>query len=305
MSTIQGSRNTRLRFQRGILSGLITLVTSTVLSVPLLITGCATEPETPISKLTVGIVSYGEGSASLEKYDRFKQYLGEQTGAVIELEPVYNEIQALEQIRRQSWSIVFAPPGLAAIAIDQEQYIPILPLESQGTEMSVLVVRADSGISQLKDLQNRVLALGEQGSAAGYYLPLYDLYGLTLAEIRFAPTPKTALTWLAEGKIDAAALSQTQLEQYEFEVNAELKVIHQSRAIPPGAVLLSPMVDRNQEQVIRQALSQATSDIASDAGYIPTGDAPSYAHLIEFIQKVEPIEANVREIPAVLAVENP
>ncbi len=267
--------------------------------------GCAREPETPIGKLTVGIVSYGEGTASLEQYDRFKQYLGEQTGAVVELEPVYNEIQALEQIQRQSWSIVFAPPGLAAIAIDQQQYLPVFPLESQGTETSVLVVRADSGIQELKDLQNRVLALGEEGSAAGYYLPLYDLYGLTLAEIRFAPTPKTALEWLDEGAIDAAALSQAQLEEYEFEVDVELQVIHQSRAIPPGAVLLGPRIERNQEQVIRQALSQATSDIAGDAGYIPTSDAPDYSRLIEFIQKVEPIEANVREMPAVLAVDNP
>lgn len=306
MNSFQGSRNTSLRCQQRITSQFTAIVISSFLGgMTLLLTGCTREPQTPIDKLTVGIVSYEDGSASLEQYDRFKQYLGEQTGALVELEPVYNEIQALEQIQRQSWSIVFAPPGLAAIAIDQEQYLPIFPLESQGTEISVIVVRADSDIEELSDLQNRVLALGEPGSAAGYYLPLYDLYGLTLAEIRLAPTPKMALEWLEQGAIDAAALSQEQLEEYENEVEAELQMIHESRAIPPGAVLLGPTVDRNQEEIIRQALSQATSDIASDAGYIPTSDAPDYAHLIEFIQKVEPIEANIRETPAVLAVDNP
>jgi phosphonate transport system substrate-binding protein len=256
-----------------------------------------------MERLTIGIVSYDEGDTSLEQYTRFKDYLAEQTGAIVEVEPVYNEIQALERVQQQAWSIVFAPPGLAAIAIDQAQYIAIFPLESLGQEMSVLVVRQDSDIETLSQLQNQVLALGEEGSAAGYYLPLYDLYGLTLAEIRFAPTPKTALEWLSQGSVDVAALSRAQLEQYELEVDTELRVIHESRAIPPGAVLLSPNVDRNQEEALRQILSQAPPDVVADANYIATGSPPDYSQLIEFIQKVEPIETNVREIPAVLAVD--
>lgn len=264
--------------------------------------GCGGEPETPIGKLTVGIVSYDEGSDSLGKYERFKEYLGQQTGALVELEPVYNEIQALEQIERQSWSMVFAPPGLAAIAISQEQYIPIFPLESLGPEISVIVVRDDSDIEDLGDLKHKTLALSEPGSAAGYYLPLYDLYGLTLAEVQFAPTPRTALIWLGEGRVDAAALSRQQLEDHELAAGTELRVVHESRAIPPGAVLLGPSVDRNQEEVIRQALSQATSDISGDAGYVPSGKAPDYSQLTEFIHKVKPIEANVRQTPAVLSV---
>ena len=269
-----------------------------------MLTGCTGEPEAPIGRLTVGIVSYGEGSASLDQYQRFQQYLGEQTGALVELEPVYNEIQALEQIQRQSWSLVFAPPGLAAIAIDQGQYLPLFPLASQGTEVSVLVVRADSDITTLSDLQNKVVALGEPGSASGYYLPLYDLYGLTLAEIRFSPTPKTALEWLSQGEIDAAALSRSQFERYGAGLASTLRVIHQSRVIPPGSLLVGPSVDRNQEEVIRQALGQASSDIVGDAGYLATSSPPDYAPLIEFIRKVEPIEANIREMPAVLSVSN-
>ena len=43
------------------------------------------------------------------------------------------------------------------------------------------------------DLNGQAVALGQPGSATGYYFPLLNLYGLTLSKIRLAPTPKQAL----------------------------------------------------------------------------------------------------------------
>ena len=72
-------------------------------------------------------------------------------------------------------------------------------------QRSLIVVRNDSSIQKVSDLANKTIALGEPGSASGYYLPLYDLYGLTLAQIRSAPTPKTVLEWLGDGSISKSA----------------------------------------------------------------------------------------------------
>lgn len=76
------------------------------------------------------------------------------------------------------------------------------------------LVRHDSPVQVLGDLANQTIALGEAGSATGYYLPLYDLYGLTLQKIEFAPTPATALEWVANGRVAAGAMAEDDFQQY-------------------------------------------------------------------------------------------
>ncbi len=254
-----------------------------------------------VTRLTMGIVRYDAAGRSLEQYERFRDYLADQIQALVELEPVLNELNAVEKVQRLSWAIVFAPPGLAAIAISEFQYLPIFPMQGSGNARSVLIVREDSPIETLGDLAYQAIALGETGSAAGYYLPLYDLYGLTLSEIRFAPTPKTILEWVSQETVAAGALSEEEFQQYRREFNSvRFRVLHSSRPIPPGAVLLSPTVDRNQQQRIQTAMTSAPASILGDAGYLPNADVPNYDQVIQVVETVKPIEAQARQTPAVL-----
>lgn len=267
----------------------------------LLYGGCESSNILP-EKVNIGVVSYGEEDISLDKYERFKNYIALQTKSIVELEPAYNELQAIDQIRRKQWDIVFAPPGLAAIAIDKQLYEPLFSMgEVSSRQRSLLIVRDDSPIKKIPDLANKTLALGQIGSAAGYYVPLYDLYGLTLGEIRFAPTPKTVLQWLKEGSVDAGALSEKNFEIYRRQLRGtKFRIIHTSRWIPPGLVLLSPTVERNREKQIRQFMSEASADMTADAGYIPSIKVPQYKQFIQLIKKVKPLEVRVKETPAVL-----
>lgn len=255
-------------------------------------------------RLTIGLVSYDDGASSLEKYQRFQTYLAEQLKAVVELEPVFNEIRAVEQVRAANWSLVFAPSGLAAIAIAEANYLPLFPTLGTPNQRSVLVARDDSPFQTLGDLANEAIALGEPGSATGYYLPLYDLYGLTLAKIEFAPTPALALGWIAEGQVAAGAMSEEAFQQFRraFE-DGTFRVLHTSRAVPPGAVLISPKVDRNQQQYLEQAMRSAPPALTADAGYSPNASPPDLSQLIALVEKVRPLEARVKEQPAVLTIE--
>ncbi|MGB3135726.1 MAG: PhnD/SsuA/transferrin family substrate-binding protein [Nodosilinea sp.] len=255
-------------------------------------------------QLTIGLVSYDDGASSLEKYQRFQTYLAEQLKAVVELEPVYNEIRAVEQIRAAKWSLVFAPSGLAAIAIAEANYLPIFPTLGTTNQKSVLVVRQHSPLQTLTDLANQTVALGEMGSATGYYLPLYDLYGLTLKEIRFAPTPATALEWIAAGQVAAGAMSEDNFQRYRQSGDSAFRILHASRAIPSGAVLISPSIDRNQQQTLERAMANAPSTITADAGYIPNADPPNLAQLIALVEKVRPLEDRIKERPAVLTLDS-
>ncbi|MDM9380987.1 PhnD/SsuA/transferrin family substrate-binding protein [Chlorogloeopsis sp. ULAP01] len=259
------------------------------------------------NRLTIGVVSYGEGKVSLDKYERFKDYIGSQTRSLIELEPAYNELQAVAQIQRKRWDIVFAAPGLAAIAIGKELYIPLFSMEGVSSrQRSLLIVRDEQPIKKISDLANKTVALGETGSAAGYYVPLYDLYGLTLAQIRSAPTPETVLEWISNKTVDAGAISEQDFELYQRKfATTKFRILHTSRWIPPGVVLLAPTVERNQQQQIQKAMNDAPADIAADAGYVPAARIPNYTEFIKLIEKVKPLEGRVKQKPATLLPEKP
>lgn len=265
------------------------------------LSGCSQDRSNPPEKLTIGVVSYDTGVLSVDSYERFQDYLAKQTSSIVELEPALNELNAVQQIHSKAWSIVFAPPGLAAIAIGTENYTPIFRMEGVDNLRSVIVVREDSPIKSIADVANKAIALGEPGSAAGYYLPLYDLYGITLAEVRFAPTPKTVLAWLSQKSVAAGALSEKDFELYRYEFGqTKFRILHTSRSVPPAVVLLAPTLDRNQEEQIKAVMSAAPSSITADAHYIPSANLPDYDQFIQIVKKVKPLEARLREKPVVL-----
>ena len=251
-------------------------------------------------KLTIGVVSYDEGQQTIEQYNRFNSYLGEETGALIELEPTFNEAKALERISNQAWSLVFAPPGLAAIAIAAKQYVPLFPLKGVNNLRSILVIRQDSSIRNLKELSGQTVALGQLGSATGYYFPLYNLYGLTLAELLFAPTPKTILEWVVQKKVTAGALSREEFDNYSSQlISSEFHVLYTDpHNVPSGVVLIGTAVERNLQEQIRAILSETPSVLAQEVGYIPNGSVPDYQFMITVVKRVQSIATHIQEKPA-------
>lgn len=270
----------------------------------LLLIGCNGTSQIRSDKIVIGVISYGDEVRSVDDYELFKEYLAKKTKSIVEIEPAYNELQALEQINRRRWSIVFATPGLAATALENKSYRPLFTLDSVSSlERSVLIVKENSEIEQLGDLANKKLALGQPGSAAGYYLPLYDLYGLTLAKVMFAATPEEVMEWVSSGKVDAGALSEREFEFYNLQSQTKFRILHKSRFIPSGLVVINNNVEPKLQEQIKKAMTQAPSNIMSDAGYIVDRAVPDYQEFIKLVQKVKPLEKKVRNTPAVLIID--
>ena len=253
-------------------------------------------------RLIVGIVSYGETERSLEDFADFKDYLGSQLKSIVELEPTFNELKALTQIEERKWDLAFAPPGLAAIAISEENYLPLFPLEGVEKNRSVIIVRDDSTIQERADLTGKIFAFGQVGSATGYYLPIYNLYGITLAEARFAPTPKQVLSWIEAGEVAAGALSLAEFNRFRNDFSqTQFRILHlDSHRIPTGVMIVGETIERNQQQQIKIKLSEVPPSIASEAGFIPNGKLPDYDYMIEVVERVKPIAERIKDKPAPL-----
>lgn len=267
-----------------------------------LLVACSSTENSTLKKLVIGVVSYGEGARSLEQYAELKEHLGAELRSLIEVEPALNEIQATAQIERQRWDLVFAPPGLAAIAISQAQYVPLLPREDSDKGQSIIVVREDNPSAAINDLASQTVALGQKGSASGYYFPVFNLYGLTLAEIKSASTPQEILRWVDTGEAVAGALSLAEFERYrsDFE-GTQFRILHKdSHAVPSGAVLVSPDVDNPTQAKLIEALESASPKIKRSVGYISNAKPPNYEYLIKVVKRVQPIAQRIGEQPAPL-----
>jgi phosphonate transport system substrate-binding protein len=258
----------------------------------LFLTACAkTSEKTEDVQFTIGTVSYEEGEVAIEQYEEFKDYFAQQTRLFVQLEPTFNENKALERIKLQAWSLIFAPPGLAAIAISQHKYIPLLPLEGINNLRSVIVVKSNSPYQNLQSLTNTVVALGQQGSATGYYLPIFNLYGLTLAEIAFLPTPKAVLETVANDKAAAGALSLDEFDRYKKQIDrTEFRILFTDpHNVPSGGILVSPNVSEKRQQEILKILQETPSQIADRAEFVPRGSIPDYQYLISVVERVKSI----------------
>ncbi len=263
--------------------------------------GCQSRQKFP-ARITLGVVSFGENEQLEEKYGELKKYLEEELNSIVQLEPTYNERQALAQINQKGWDLVFASPGLAAIATKQSTYIPILSLEGGLNNRSIFVVTQESPLKTLSELNGKAVALGQPGSATGYYFPLLNLYGLSLAKIRLADTPKQALEWIARGEVKAAAMSLEQYNGYRTTVpGKQFRVLHQDdHDVPNGSVLVSNSLPQIEQEALYNVLSSAPPMLPASLGYIANSEVPDYQELIKVIDKVTPITENLQQQPALL-----
>ncbi|EAZ91653.1 phosphate/phosphite/phosphonate ABC transporter substrate-binding protein [Crocosphaera chwakensis] len=239
----------------------------------------------------IGTLSYGQGNEIINQYQTFTSYLEKQTRSLVELEPAFNEKKALERIRSQAWSLVFAPPGLATIAMTEHGYIPLLPLEGIGNLRSVIVVRQDSPFQTLKALADQTIALGQIGSATGYYFPIFNLYGLTIDKIFFLSTPKAILESVAQGKAVAGSLSLEEFKTYQsqFPFGTFRLLFTDTHNVPPGVVLIAPSISAHRTEEILQILNDTPSAIANEAGFVPHSPVPDYTYMISVVERVRNI----------------
>jgi phosphonate transport system substrate-binding protein len=257
----------------------------------LFLSSCGFRQSIGREQLTIGTLSYEAGDHTIAQYDGLKRYLSEKLQSIIQIEPTFNENKGLERIKARAWSLVFAPPGLVAIAMSQYRYTPLIPLDGNSNLNSVLVVKKDSLYRDLQSLAGKKLAIGQPGSATGYYFPIYNFYGLTLAELIPSATPKAVLAAVAQGRADVGALSLQEFNTHKAEIpQTEFRIVFVDRhKVPAGAILVSPDIELKLQDSIHQILQNTPALIARQAGFIPQGKVPDYKYMVSVVKRVRSI----------------
>ncbi|MFY8147893.1 MAG: phosphate/phosphite/phosphonate ABC transporter substrate-binding protein [Prochlorococcaceae cyanobacterium] len=281
-----------LRTRRSVLAG----------SAALLLAACGGQPAQQArlcgdnEQLRVGYVGAEEGRGQAgqavlpdPEISRLRDLLMAASRCEVLLEPVASPEQARVHLTRSSWDAAFLPPGLAALALERagdDRYNLVRPLGRRGNSRSQLLVRQDSPYTSLAQLRGARLGLLPQGSLTGFYLPLYNLHGLTLASVHYALGYDELLEQLRAGKLDVipwdAALP---------DPGPDVRRLHEDiHVIPLGALVLSQSLVAADHQPFLRSLDASASQLPANLSYV-AGALPEPQELRRLRSVVNSVES--------------
>jgi basic membrane protein A len=131
-----------------------------------------------------------------------------------------------------------------------------------------ILVRADSGIEKLEDLNGKTMAFTDPASASGYLYPVAALEesGVTLRDSFFAGSHPAAVLAVVDGTADAAATVadvRTELEKDYPDIKRETTVLARTKDIPNDIIAAGPTMLPEAADAYRRALLEV---VASERG---------------------------------------
>jgi len=134
---------------------------------------------------------------------------------------------------------------------------------------SVILVRADSGLSTLEDLSGHLIAFQAGYSTSGYLLPAAALRGLGLELVSvdtatrrvsddavgyFFADEENTITLLLDGLVDAGAFSSRELEEIPTTLRKQLEVLYRSAEVPRQLFSASPLLEPSRLEAVHRIL---------------------------------------------------
>lgn len=164
------------------------------------------------------------------------------------------------------YDFAYMNPYHSVVAMRKQGYEPLV--RDNGTQLSgILVIAKDGPIKQLSDLAGKTVAFPAPNALGASLLMRADLD--RLQKIKIAPlwsqTHTSAYLNAALGKAAAAGGVMATFEQQPPAVRDKLKVLYETRPMPPHPVMAHPRVPIGDRDKLRQAFL--------DLGATPEGQA--------------------------------
>lgn len=221
-----------------------------------------------LQELSKDILRFGVVPLELpsEMYRRFipiVEFLSMTTGKKIDLRVPLDFETAVKDIGEGITKIAFMTPSTYIEAHDRYGVKVILKALRNGRPFhhSVIVVKEDSDIKDLKDLRGRTLALGDKHSTSSHIVPRLMLKdkGVDIKDLKyyaFLGHHEDVALAVIRGDFDAGCLRESTAEQFK---NRGLKVIAVSDEIPEFNICVYHLKEE-EESIIKNAILSLSKD---------------------------------------------
>lgn len=206
---------------------------------------------------------------------------GESFTLVIETDITQFEVA----FERGDYDIAYMNPWHAVIANETQGYLPIVK-DGANPLKGILVVKADSEISEVSQLENAEIAFPSPNALSASLLmrtELATLHGLTVTPLYVRTHPSVYLNVALGKSLAGGGVLRTLLAQPQ-SLQDQVKIIYETREVSPHPIVVHPSLSEDT----RQKLTTALLDIAADSkgralfSGIPM-QQPTAANLAEYL----------------------
>jgi phosphonate transport system substrate-binding protein len=228
--------------------------------------------------------------------------------------------EAKKRICSGEWQLTFAlSPLVTAQALDCGQK-PLYQLLGSRSYQAAYFVRGNGTLTNIKgskqeilrQLEGKTLALNQVGSASGFYVPLYELYGRKFKKIALLGNYDTIKAKVQSGEFDVGVAPLTTITgDVDFPQNT-FRVLTTSFDIPEGALLmdskLDPVLSEKLIEILKskdvyskvKAPDQKNRVLTNYLLYDPSAPLPSYELFKPIKSKIDAIGDCYKRIPAIV-----
>jgi phosphonate transport system substrate-binding protein len=224
-----------------------------------------------------------------ENYGEFRLALAEVLGIEVVFFPVNNFIEAAPAFLANKLDFALAGPSEYIILRSRAQGVPVIAL-TRPHYYTIVSVRANSGITSLKQLKGKTIGMRSQGSTSSHLGMSQLLSDVGLEpQVDFKPVivGDRGLEMLMEEKIDAWAEGSTRWRRFvakEGLSERELAVIAQGKPLPNDIFVananLGPqwiekmrsLMLKNEQKLMRAILKAPANDKYQKSKLVPAHD---------------------------------
>ena len=237
--------------------------------------------------LGFGVIPGDDPGPTYKGYQPLIDHLTDQTPFLFRLSPGRNSDDLLRYVEERMAEVV--PLGAVSYLEAHNQFgaVPLVrPLNRDGDPVSycVFVVREDSPIKSLSDLEGNSLALGSFHSTLSHLIARHELTraGVELDEIgsiEHLDNDEAIATAVLQGRFDAGAVADLVAHQYQDE---GLRALHVSDPFPSAPLVVrgdlpEPVVDAIRDALLKLDFAGAKERESWDErirfGFAPASDA--------------------------------
>jgi phosphonate transport system substrate-binding protein len=224
----------------------------------------------PAHAANVGLaVTDLEGMEQLQReFGKFRELLGKYSGHEFTFYPVTSRTAAAEALKSKKVDFVLTGPAEYVVLRKKTDAYPVVGF-SRPDYCAAIVVMADSGIFQMKQLKGKKVALGDVGSTSNHLGPSQVMADYGLDPRRDVQVVHVArnVAWEALKRGDVAAVGMnytTFLNQRAKEKDLEpgaFRVIGRGPDLPNDVLMAGKHVDPKVVESVRQVFGERSKEL--------------------------------------------
>lgn len=241
-----------------------------------MLTICLTPPalaqQSSATSLKLGIMPFNSALALMKTHQPLRLHLQKALNRPVEIFTSTDYFTFVNELLGKHFDIAIAGPHFGSMAIERG-WVPLV--RYQAVLQPVFVVRPDSGIEALKDLQSKKIGLSSRLSISsiGGVKWLAD-HGMQLGRdysLSERATHGAAIAAVAVGELDAALTTYTPLKQIPDDVRSKVRVLPLDVHVPHLMTIARPGLSAAELDRIKRALNDFPATPEGVAFFNDTG----------------------------------